>query len=616
MNINWHNIRQINGDQKEGFEELICQLARKENIPNTHRFIRKGKPDAGVECYWILNDNTEWAWQAKYFTSSLDDSQWNQIDKSVKTIIEKHKRIRKYFISIPIDPPDARRDGQTSMLEKWDAHVEKWSDWAKKENINIEFVPWWHSDLIERLQRPENSGFILFWFDKESFTDEWFQRNVETATVNLGNRYTPAINFELEISKIFDGIAQDEKFIKQYHDKLDKLLIITKKVRSNYKDDTLNRFISRLNKCCLILENQFELLTLGENIQFDFNPVKSKLKEISDIFSDIENRIDELKTLTRDDKKTYDDYSLYALRQAYSPLRYFTNFIESTTVQLYNNPYLLLDGEAGIGKSHLLADIANIRIREGKSSLLLLGQHFNNNDDPWTQISNQLKLKSNSEDFLEALNCKAQLLGSRIIIFIDAINEGSGKTFWPDHFNGFFLSFSRYKWLGLVLSIRSSYVKLLESNIEHLKDSLIRYTHYGFRNVEYEASKLYFNSYNIELPSVPLLHPEFQNPLFLKLFCEGLNKAGYSKIPDGINGISRIFDFYINSINNRLAEPKNFNYSSELNIVDKAIKRFIKFKIDEKLHYIPFEEATVILSNLQRKYNISTSLKNLTDSFI
>ena len=613
MNINWHNIRLINADQKEGFEEFIAQLARKEDIPNKHRFIRKGKPDAGVECYWILDDNTEWAWQAKYFTSSLGDSQWGQLDKSVKTIIQKHKQIRKYFISIPIDPPDARIEGQTSMLEKWDEHVTKWTGWVNEENLNIEFIPWWHSDLIERLQKPENSGLVLFWFDKESFTDEWFQRNVENATVNLGNRYTPAINFELEISKIFDGIAQDDKFIKQYHDKLDDLLIKTKKVRSNCKDDTLNTFINRLNECCLILESQFELLTLSENIQFDFNPVKGKLKEISDIFSDIENRINELKTLTKDNHKTGDDYSLYTLMQAYSPLRVFTNFIESTTVQLYNTPYLLLSGEAGIGKSHLLADIANIRIREGKNSLLLLGQHFNSNDDPRIQILKQLGLKCNFEDFLEALNCKAQLSGTRIIIFIDAINEGSGKTFWPDHFNGFIQSFSRYEWLGLVFSIRSSYVRLLEPNIEHLEDLLIKHTHYGFRNVEYEASKMYFNSYNIELPSVPLLHPEFQNPLFLKLFCDGLDKAGYSQIPDSINGISKIFYFYINIINTRLAEPKNFNYLPSLNIVDKTIKHFVKFKIDNKLNYIPVEEAILIVSDIQKKYNITG---NLIDALI
>ena len=41
MNVNWHNLRAINGDQKEGFEELIAQLARKEIIPNQRKFIRK-----------------------------------------------------------------------------------------------------------------------------------------------------------------------------------------------------------------------------------------------------------------------------------------------------------------------------------------------------------------------------------------------------------------------------------------------------------------------------------------------------------------------------------------------------------------------------------------------
>ena len=613
MNINWHNIRPINGDQKEGFEELIAQLARKEDVPNKDRFIRKGKTDAGVECYWILNDNTEWAWQAKYFTSSLGDSQWSQLDKSVKTIIKKHKQINKYFISIPIDPPDARVDGETSMLEKWGKHVTKWTGWANEDNLNIEFIPWWNSDLIERLQKPENYGFVLFWFDKESFTDEWFKRNVETATMNLGNRYTPKINVELEISKIFDGISKDEKFRSQYHDKLDDLLIKIKKIRSNCRDVRLNTFINRLNESCITLNNQFILLTSHENVQFDFNPVKNTLEEISDVFFDFEKRIDELKTLTRDDKKTGDDFDLYNLRQAHSQLREFTHFMESVTVQLYNNPCLLLKGEAGIGKSHLLADIANRRIREVKNSLLLLGQHFNNKDDPWTQILDQLKLNCNSDDFLKALSCKAQLSGARIIIFIDAINEGSGRTFWPDHFNGFILSFSRYKWLGLVLSIRSSYARLLESNIEYLGDSLIRHTHYGFRNVEYEASKLYFNSYNIELPSVPLLHPEFQNPLFLKLFCEGLNKAGHSKIPDGINGISRVLNFYINSVNNRLAEPKKFDYSSGLNIVDKTLKCLVKFKMDKKLYYIPTEEAIVIVSDLQRKYNITG---NLIDALI
>lgn len=118
MAVNWHDITPLNGTQNDGFEELVCQLARKEEISDKKKFIRKGKPDAGVECYWILADETEWAWQAKFFTSAMGESQWKQIDDSVVTAINHHPQLKKYFIAIPIDPPDARTSNQKSMLEK------------------------------------------------------------------------------------------------------------------------------------------------------------------------------------------------------------------------------------------------------------------------------------------------------------------------------------------------------------------------------------------------------------------------------------------------------------------------------------------------------------------
>jgi hypothetical protein len=120
MSINWNNIRPLGNSQNDGFEELVCQIARKESIENKKTFIRKGKPDGGVECFWILNNNDEFAWQAKFFTSSIAENQWAQIDKSVKKALDKHPKLKKYYIAIPNDPPDARIDEQSSMLDKWD----------------------------------------------------------------------------------------------------------------------------------------------------------------------------------------------------------------------------------------------------------------------------------------------------------------------------------------------------------------------------------------------------------------------------------------------------------------------------------------------------------------
>ena len=98
LNIDFNNIRSINGSANEGFEEFVCQLARREEIPCTKTFVHKGKPDGGVECYWTLEDGSIVAWQAKYFCKAFDDSQYQQIDRSVKEALAKTSPFRMNFI--------------------------------------------------------------------------------------------------------------------------------------------------------------------------------------------------------------------------------------------------------------------------------------------------------------------------------------------------------------------------------------------------------------------------------------------------------------------------------------------------------------------------------------
>mgnify|MGYP006189092977 CR=1 FL=1 len=107
MNIEWNTLRAINGDIKNGFEELVCQLARVEQILNKSKFIRVAAPDGGVEAYCVLSDNSEYGWQAKFF-SSIGDVQWKQIDESFKTAVNKHPNLVKYYICTPLDREDPR----------------------------------------------------------------------------------------------------------------------------------------------------------------------------------------------------------------------------------------------------------------------------------------------------------------------------------------------------------------------------------------------------------------------------------------------------------------------------------------------------------------------------
>ena len=62
IDINFSNIREYDGSKQKGFEELVCQIAHIEKPIGGGKFVRKegSGGDAGVECFWILNDGQEY----------------------------------------------------------------------------------------------------------------------------------------------------------------------------------------------------------------------------------------------------------------------------------------------------------------------------------------------------------------------------------------------------------------------------------------------------------------------------------------------------------------------------------------------------------------------------
>ena len=106
------------------------------------------------------------------------------------------------------------------------------------------------------------------------------------------------------------------------------------------------------------------------------------------------------------------------MRNATSSLYNFKDVLTKPLIKLVNKPYMILKGEAGIGKSHLLADIINQRLEEGSDSIFLLGQQFMQEKSPWSQILNDLlRLKCNEDEFLGALNVRAEAKQKRTIIW-------------------------------------------------------------------------------------------------------------------------------------------------------------------------------------------------------
>lgn len=461
-------------------------------------------------------------------------------------------------------------------------------------------------DLSEGINRIESKvgaiGSTLQVFRSETTfqpNHDWFIGQCKLSIDDLGKRYTPELNVKLEVSEIFEGLGRTEEFKRKVTSQVDEFLIKGKKVLKNQPE---------VKESLESLENVFdELQNLFHNTDFlgtapipiiDFvdllNKSQSSVQDIYNYYITEERKIQK-------EKNDYQYYHKHAtelrnIREFEHELSIFQNLIHSSSFKLANNPFLLLDGEAGIGKSHLIGDIVSRRIQKEHESVFLLGHHFVTEEDPWTQIFKRLQINSKSEDFLRKLNQRGEESGRRIVIFIDAINEGKGNYFWNEFVKSFINEIKKYEWLGLVLTIRTSYKNLIfpEEEISNLQ--IVQHHHYGFRNIEYQASKLFFDNYKIELPNVPLLHPEFQNPLFLKLFCEGINKAGLTRIPDGLQGITSIVNFFVKNINIVLSKPKRVGYSDSLNLVQKSIYALIKCKVDNQLRYVPYELAHEVVN--------------------
>lgn len=423
---------------------------------------------------------------------------------------------------------------------------------------------------------------------------KWFIEQCKSSIHDLGKRYTPELNVKLEVSEIFEGLGRTEEFKRKTTKVFDQFLIKGKKVLKNQPE---------VKESLESLEKSFdELQTLFHKIDFlgtDALPVNEFDDLLNEAYSSVQQIYGYYITEERKVQKEKNDYQYYHkhgcelrnIREFEHELSSFQSLIQGSSFKLANNPFLLLDGEAGIGKSHLIGDIVSRRINKEHESVFLLGQHFVTEEDPWTQIFKRLQINSKSEDFLRKLNQRAEESEKRIVLFIDAINEGKGNYFWNEFVKSFINEIKKYEWLGLVLTIRTSYKNLIFPEDEKSNLGIVEHHHYGFRNIEYEASKLFFDNYNIELPNVPLLHPEFQNPLFLKLFCEGINKAGLTRIPDGLQGITSIINFFVKNVNIVLSKPKRVGYSDSLNLVQKSIYALIKCKVDNQLRYVPYELA-------------------------
>ena len=309
-------------------------MARKEEIPCEKKFERCGKPDGGVECYKVLEDGSIVAWQAKYFCKAFDDSQYKQINRSVNEALKSYPQLRRYIIVVPIDPSNAHVAGKKSMKERIDEYVKRWSN----TNPHVIFDFWWASDLVERLQKPSNQGMLRFWFGEYEFTDRDFFRFNEESINDLGKRYTPKLNVEVEAFQYFEVLSRGSS-LRYFFDK--ELMIAEDTCRKIEKNKYCQNILNLVENVRNAIKQINETNITGID-RISLNELLSALMLLGETVQDIANSIVEKERVTEEENRTSNN--LFEL--GIDILRVY-NDLHQDIMRLVNDPILILEGDAG-----------------------------------------------------------------------------------------------------------------------------------------------------------------------------------------------------------------------------------------------------------------------------
>ncbi|SNC74478.1 hypothetical protein SAMN04487881_2379 [Marinobacter sp. es.048] len=601
IDINFTNIRAFDGSRNSGFEELVCQLAHLEKPANAKRFIRKegAGGDAGVECYWILNDDNEICWQAKYFTGEMSSSRWGQLDESFKTALSKHPNMSNFIVCLPLDKTDSRKTGKggktvTSVEDEWRKLVEKWTKFAAGRTIKFEF--WGKHELTTMLavDDPRYSGRLLYWFNEPALRSETLRHLALKSRETLGERFTPEFHVDLPIARQLDGLCANDGWWSEIsaqkaalEEKYDKFIwVVTGDKIEDVSgidltglESAYTEFLARLTAWLKNKPAKYDLIALKQALQNIVEP----FRELGDL---IEGKTFKEESGSRDFRQHFGTL--------YSSLREIQRFLQSRKAHAYEIGAGLLYGEAGIGKSHLLCDLALHRANESLPTIFLLGaQYGGGNPLDFVRQSLDLHQFSNNQ-VLAAIDAAGEARKRQALIVIDAINEGPYRDQWRDFIRGFLSDISRFENVSLLISCRSTYCGyMLPDSVD--ETCLIQFHHQGFQGFEHRAAEKYLSAQGISKPSAPILAPEFSNPLFLKACCKALRSSGQSSFPKGLSGLTQLFEFYLKSVEKTIAVRKQ--YSPAEKIVQSALAGFSSRLYPDYLSGIPIGDARKLVND-------------------
>ena len=413
----------------------------------------------------------------------------------------------------------------------------------------------------------------------------WNSRQIK----NLGNRYTPDLNIPVEIMDSLHGASVDQQFQNIFYDKVYKFLIAMRHTE-----------LSEINALCDAIEKYAIELNFFNITSSDIDVIISTVNAIKDFLT---SKIEEYYE-NPEGKKNFDSKA-YQLYEKLGIANEFNDYLTNTTVRVAVSPYIILAGDGGVGKSHLIADYIDNCDSLGQTSLLLLGQQFSAGMDVLAILPTLLGCDITYHELFDIFEAIACTQKSRVLICIDALNEGAGVTFWNSVLGGLVDFLKEFPHIGLLVSVRTQYEDSLFDGQDTLRAQMQRIEHFGFTTVEHDAMHQYFSFYGITIDPVVFPISEFRNPLFLRLFCTA-NRNTHISLGD--ISLPFVYSQYISVMEQKVAKRCNYNKSYKL--ISKIIDEMVSKRINEHSGTVSLslDDTLALIVDICKKWNVNTDV--------
>ena len=470
-------------------------------------------------------------------------------------------------------------------------------------DCDISLVPITNQNIFDVIIANEYSIIKSYYFNNTEIRPEWFQRNLDVALKNLEPRYNSNFNVELEIEDQLELFCCTTKTLSGINNRKHNVAELLEKLRKDLPEyATLYDDISEkvIGIADVTFDTIYKCMTwkdvIGSSFSDELAKYRSDVDALDDFLQEDILSVTRVKDTSKSASERFND-TREARRIKLVKMIELANALDilefnKSEISLIKSHVLVVNGEAGAGKSHLLGNIAASHLMQGGYSLLLLGQNFLTSETIEQQISSQLGVAVDFTEFLETLECLGCEKDKNIVFFIDAINESSDKRIWKSGLLSFVETVSAFPHLKIILSIRNSYEELVfNERIRRMIDSkdIASCVHYGFNEKPIAAIERFFDFYNIVLRPTEFLWHELTNPLLLMLYCKTVGERP--------SHLYALFDKYLMTVD---ADIKcALNQESSINLLQKIVNEIADVFIDcgqqniseRKLLSLPFWNA-------------------------